>query len=381
MKGSQARARNFSPVTTVPPAGDYFEELRKSGKFHPRFCVWELTLACNMRCIHCGSYAGKTRSDELTLEEALRVADDLARLGNQRLTLSGGELLLRDDWHLIADRLIRRGVRVGIITNGFLLERHLDRIRKLRLEVIGISIDGGRQTHDEIRRIPGSFDRVVSAFRDLKRMGFYTAAITSVCKMNLGELDEIHDILAPLGVRAWQIQTIFGGGRMREHRDLLPEPHDLSRIAAFIARKRRASSINVFPADCIGYYTPLEEQIRDQPWSGCYAGCLVVGIESNGNVKGCLSLAPELLENNPFVEGNVRRRSLADIWNDRDAFAYNRKFKTSLLRGFCRRCPHKKKCRGGCTAMAYYVTGSKYDNPYCIHRVEEENPGIMGAPQ
>lgn len=354
------------------PPESYFQELLASRQFAPRYCVWELTLACNMRCIHCGSAAGATRAEELTGDEALALADELATLGARRVTLSGGELLLRDDWHLIAERLIRRGVRVGIITNGFLIGRHIERIRELRrLEVIGISIDGTRETHDAIRGVPGSWDRVVEAFDELKRLGVYTAAITSVCKMNMGELDELHDTLVPLGVKAWQLQTIFGGGRMRAHREILPEPADITGIAAFIARKRRASPLNVFPADCIGYFTGLEPLIRETPWSGCYAGCLVVGIESNGNVKGCLSLAPEMAESNPFVEGNVRERSLTDIWRDPERFAYNRNFSVETLTGFCGSCEHRLLCRAGCTAMAYYVTGTTTENPFCMHRVEQ----------
>ncbi|MGA9657100.1 MAG: radical SAM protein, partial [Polyangia bacterium] len=57
----------------------------------PRACAWELTLGCNLRCRHCGSAAGPRRADELTLEECLRVADELGALGCQRATLTGGE--------------------------------------------------------------------------------------------------------------------------------------------------------------------------------------------------------------------------------------------------------------------------------------------------
>ena len=59
--------------------------------YAPRTCVWELTLACNMNCRHCGSRAGKARPDELTQPEALRLCQDLADLGVKRLTLGGGE--------------------------------------------------------------------------------------------------------------------------------------------------------------------------------------------------------------------------------------------------------------------------------------------------
>ena len=71
--------------------------------------------------------------------------------------------------------------------------------------------------------------------------------------------------------------------------------------------------------DTIGYYTACEPILRGamSVWTGCYAGVLTLGIESNGDVKGCSCLPQE------FVAGNVRQRSLADIWADESRFAYN----------------------------------------------------------
>ena len=74
-------------------------------QYFPKYAVWELTFACNMRCRHCGSGAGGVRNrrhGELSTERALELCDELAALGNERITLSGGELLLRRDWDQIA---------------------------------------------------------------------------------------------------------------------------------------------------------------------------------------------------------------------------------------------------------------------------------------
>ena len=75
------------------------------GEYDLRTCVWELTLACTYSCEHCGSRAGKARDGELSTEEALRVAADLAHLGCERVIMIGGEVFLRDDWDVIAHRL------------------------------------------------------------------------------------------------------------------------------------------------------------------------------------------------------------------------------------------------------------------------------------
>lgn len=45
----------------------------------PVHVVWEITLACNLKCLHCGSRAGLRRPDELTTAECLEVVDALAR--------------------------------------------------------------------------------------------------------------------------------------------------------------------------------------------------------------------------------------------------------------------------------------------------------------
>lgn len=168
-------------------------------------------------------------------------------------------------------------------------------------------------------------------------------------------------------VNAWQLQTLFGGGRMREFPELMPGPAGVETVARFVAQTRLDRyPIYVFTADCVGFFTELDPIIRETPWQGCQAGLRSIGIEANGNVKGCLSLCPELQENNPFVEGNLHDEKLIDIWNKPGAFAYTREFDASKAEGRCARCKHLEACRCGCSAQAYFSTGGNNSNPYCI---------------
>ncbi|HEC81188.1 MAG TPA: hypothetical protein ENI42_02010, partial [Thermoplasmatales archaeon] len=59
-------------------------------RFIPVSVVWETTLKCNMRCIHCGSSAGIKRRRELTTKEGLQLCKDLSRLGTRLISLMGG---------------------------------------------------------------------------------------------------------------------------------------------------------------------------------------------------------------------------------------------------------------------------------------------------
>ena len=136
-----------------------------------RSCVWEITLACCFSCRHCGSRAGKARENELSTAECLNVARQLAEMGCRRVSLIGGEVFMRPDWAEIAGALTSRGIRVCIITNGFVFsDRLLAAIKGINLESVAVSLDGDRETHDGIRQ-EGSFDRAVTAIEKLRSAG------------------------------------------------------------------------------------------------------------------------------------------------------------------------------------------------------------------
>ena len=77
-------------------------------RFPLRSCVWEITLACCFSCKYCGSSGGIRRENELTTEECLQVARQLADAGCRRVSLIGGEVFLRPDWAEIAAALTAR---------------------------------------------------------------------------------------------------------------------------------------------------------------------------------------------------------------------------------------------------------------------------------
>ena len=72
---------------------------------NPDITVWELTLECNLKCLHCGSSAGVKRADELTTKEALKLCHDLSDIGFKGIALMGGEVFLRKDWPIISKEI------------------------------------------------------------------------------------------------------------------------------------------------------------------------------------------------------------------------------------------------------------------------------------
>src|SRR3954454_18779439 len=87
-------------------------------KLVPVHVVWEITLACNLKCRHCGSRAGAPRPDELTTEEALDLFDRLAGLGTRGVSLIGGEAYLRKDWIELIRRCRSHDMRTAVQTGA-----------------------------------------------------------------------------------------------------------------------------------------------------------------------------------------------------------------------------------------------------------------------
>ncbi len=339
----------------------------------PQQCFWEITQACNLRCLHCEAESGRANEDELSTAEALEVAGNLRELGCETVHLTGGEPLLRPDWPLIARRLHELGLAVTVITNGVLVDAaNLLRLRQAGVSGLSISLDGEREVHDRLRvpaepSVGSRYDAAIRAIRLAVGSGIKTAVITQVHRQNLGALERMYAELARLGVAVWQVQVSMPLGRALRHaREYLLAPEQLPELDQILTRLVRDGRLRIAVGDNIGYYgrhePALRGAVRDTQsfWLGCQAGCRVLALGASGEVKGCPS-HPKALE-----AGNLRQRPLAEIWADAGRFAYNTAWDEDQLQGSCRTCPHRELCRAGCTSMAYAVTGSIYRNPYCV---------------
>ena len=334
--------------------------------YFPKVAGWELTLACNMNCIHCGSSAGKPRPDELSLEEGFDLIDQLVDMGLKVITLSGGEPLINPHLEQYARRLSKAGVDTYMISNGLLLAQNAKMLKDAGVRRIGISMDGMEKTHNFIRNHPNSFNIALDGIRAAQKEGLIPGAVTHISKANIDEMEDMYQLFRKISLDFWQIQITFNMGRMKEHSDFALDPQDLPRIERFIYEKQQAGGKpRVVPGDNMGYYGKLP--IREKSWKGCFAGRHLIGIDADGAVKGCLSLPRE------FVEGNIREEPLIRIWEDVNRFKYNRYFKPEDLCGHCAGCPKGDPCRAGCVVTAYSATGNRFDNPYCLYRVENQN--------
>lgn len=338
-------------------------------KYQPFKVVWELTNACNARCIHCGSKSGKQRVNELTQEEALRVCDELKELGCQHVTLMGGEFFLSPHWEAVCERLIKHGIQIGPLTNGLLLNNeNIEKFKRLGMNALHVSIDGLGETHNTLRGVPNLFDRVIENIRLAREEGFLIGVNTAVSAVNLNELDQLYHFLADIGIWGWQVQIVENVGAAGENAQLHMSQAQMYELAKKIAVYRKHGRMKVYTSDNIGFYCYFDPLLRDRPFLGCAGGVRAMGIQADGEVRGCLSV----IGCEKAREGNVRERSLVEIWNDPNCFTIYRNRTKEQLTGFCAKCEYSQYCLGGCSALAWSLTGDFTENPFCLHKYEIE---------
>jgi len=241
--------------------------------FQPQFVNIELTLGCNLRCLHCGSTAGKPRNDELERQEWISLVKELTELGCREICILGGEPFLAKDWLYIAQSVCDSGMDLVIITNGWCMDQPL--VRKLktlsRLDRIGVSLDAASpRVHDYIRGRGDSFRRAHNALWMLRDAGFEVGAITSVSKLNLSELPGLRDLLLEQDI-TWQIQSVVAHGkRWSDQWNLTPEQH--YQVAEFISKSRKTSGVDNLPvagSHCFGYFSERLTGYTEVPvWPG-----------------------------------------------------------------------------------------------------------------
>ena len=372
----QARPRRDLPIVAqgakkrLPLLGAREED----AVYRPVYAVWEITLACDLSCRHCGSRAGRARPDELTTEECFDLVDQLAELGCKEVILIGGEAYLRDDCWDVVRHIRARGMQPLITTGGRSLGPERARAAKdAGIASVSVSIDGLEATHDRLRAVAGSHRAALEALRHLRDAGVRVSANTQINRLSAPELPEILETLIAHGIHSWQIQITVPMGRAADEPDVLLQPYDLLELFPTLGRLQdrcREARVMLWPGNNIGYFGPFETKLRGTMPRGhmasCGAGRSGLGIESDGTIKGCPSLSTE-----SWAGGNVREHRLKDIWERAAPLRYTRDRTVDDLWGYCRTCYYAEECRGGCTWTAETLFGKPGNNPLCHHRALE----------
>jgi radical SAM protein with 4Fe4S-binding SPASM domain len=215
----------------------------------------------------------------------------------------------------------------------------------------------------------------MAAIAACREAGLFPSANTNFNRVNQAELEQLYELLRERGVKSWQVQLTAPLGRAADRPEMILQPFDLVELVPRIAQLKERGhreGLLIMPGNNLGYFGPEEALLRSSDprgkdhFQGCQAGRFLMGIESQGDVKGCPSL-----QSAHYVGGNLRERPLNDIWDHSQQLAFRRHTADIELWGFCASCPFSRTCRGGCTFTAHSLLGRPGNNPLCHFRARD----------
>ena len=288
----------------------------------PLFLAWQLTNRCTARCIACCEESGPDRAwrDELDRNEALDLARSIVEAGIPYVAFGGGEPLgVPHSWELL-DVLAAGGVALKIETDGSRIDdAAADRLARLGVQCIQVSVDGASAaTHERVR--PGSsFEAATSAIRRLVARGLLPQLVFVPTRWNLPEMAATYDLAVDLGCSAFVTGPLMRIGRAAADWESIACREDEWRAAVaalheHASRRGAVTPLSIYPWDILAE--------MDKRLVSPQAMLLVV---PNGKVK--------LLNALPFAPADLRRDTLEEAWQ-----AYQSAWRSPRVREFIGHC-------------------------------------------
>ncbi|MBI1850089.1 MAG: radical SAM protein [Planctomycetes bacterium] len=286
----------------------------------PLKVVWEVLYPCNAKCQTCSRWEAPYDPRALSTEEGKVLIRQIAEIGAPTLSFTGGEPMLRPDLFELMTEAKRRGLTTTINTNGLLIdERRAKEMVATGVDGIYMSLDGADPaTNDAMRGIPGYHAKVIRAIRNLKaaRRGRKPRIYLNctISRKNLSEVVGIAEIAEREGIDGFTVQPAmrFPGVRYDVDSDMNLSAADAPALRETLERLRRDHRRLVpLNRDYLGGVATYAESPNSLYALPCVAGYSFLQINPFGDVFPCPVEFASM--------GNVREKSLAEIWRSRQA--------------------------------------------------------------
>jgi 12,18-didecarboxysiroheme deacetylase len=347
--------------------------------------IWNITEKCNLNCQHCYAATAVSSEPELTFAEGKKLIDDLSEFGCPVILFSGGEPLLRPDLTELVDYAVSKGIRAVISTNGTLIEQNAaEKLKKIGLSYVGISLDGLREMHDRFRASPGAFDEAMNGIRTCMNAGLKVGLRFTVCRENAGEIPAIFKLIRDEGIPRICIYHLVYTGRgakfadedldHKQNRALLDTIIDETQKLYLSGLKTEVLTVD---NHCDGPYLYLKMLREGNSRASQVLDLLRMnGGNSSGLGVACVSwdgkVHPDQFWRNKVL-GNVREKSFGEIWTDKEnSFLMQLKEKKKYVTGRCSNCRFLDICGGNFRARAEAATGDVWASDPACYLSEEE---------
>ncbi|MDO9424540.1 MAG: heme d1 biosynthesis radical SAM protein NirJ [Methylobacter sp.] len=342
--------------------------------------IWNLIRRCNLTCKHCYTTSTDINfPNELSTPEIYTVMDDLKTFKVPVLILSGGEPLLHPDIFAISRRAKDMGFYVALSTNGTKISAaNIDEIAAINYQYIGVSLDGIKDTHDQFRRVKGSFDQALHGIHRCLEKGIKVGLRFTLTQDNAHDFPALLQLMDDHDIDKFYLSHLNYGGRGNKNRkddahfsmtrdamDLLFETSydwlKAGKDREFVTGNNDADAV-YFLHWVTKHFPDKAEHIKAklEQWGGNASGVNVANIDNLGNVH------PDTFWWH-YELGNVKERPFSEIWQDTtDPLMAGLKQHPRPLEGRCASCHYQEICNGNTRVRAAQTTGNFWaEDPGC----------------
>ena len=312
--------------------------------------TFELTYACNERCIHC--YANyptdSNKKQPLTIEQVKKVISDLYQMKCMHITFTGGDPFMFKEFTDLFVYTRNMGFSCDIFTNAVYLSEHPEELSNIlahKPQAFFISLYGAdAETHEGITTIPGSFNKTVSTIKKIKQAGISVVLNVMLLKNNVDKIESIVSFIKELDVEyRIGISLIYKNDGSDSPMQHFVEDKNAIKKALSIEKERFYSIDQHIGAE------------KENDVFFCGAGRTSLDVSPDGTVFPCVSLK--------YPMGNIFDEAISNIWNSE-----KRRKLISLLSWEnatkCRECKYVDKCPH-CIGISQLETGDMFSCNTC----------------
>ena len=356
---------------------------------NPFIVIWELTRACELKCLHCRAEAQFRRDPrELSFEQGKALIDDIKTMGNAMLVFTGGDPLMRPDVFDIAKYAIDKGVRVSMTPSATpnVTKEAMQTAKDIGLSRWAFSLDGPTaEIHDHFRGTSGSFDLTMNAINYLNELEMPLQINTVVSNYNLDALDEMAALVKELNCVLWSVFFLVPTGRGQTKDMISPAEHE--KVFRWLYKLSKEVDFDIKTTAAQHYRrVVIQSKQREHKKEGYgevpiqYQQALMNG--TTGTIDG-LGRAPKgVNDGNGFIfvshtgdvypsgllpvkVGSVKEEKLSEIYRNSPILKDLRN--PDKYKGKCGVCEFRNVC-GGSRSRAYAMTGDYMESePYCVY--------------
>lgn len=332
------------------------------------YLQWDSTNDCNLGCLHCYHKTHIQDESLMTLEDTKKMLDDLSSTAKRwsmvpRISISGGEPLMREDLLEILHYAKEEGVIAALLTNGTLLTSEKAKaIYDAGVRRLQISLDGKRETHNSIRNKPFAYDKALEGIVNASKAGIDVTVSMTLMQTNQLDFEDVVQTAIKTGAKKVGFKTYVPNKKLG-----VKDPEYMAAADALPVFRRTGelmeqygNKIIILNSDVLWQIIkPTTSKIEDAEkqnkyLTGCSAGYMALSVLSDGTVYPCRRL--------PISIGNIKE-GISNLIIDSAVMQELRnldKMKTNTL------CDKVTHCRG-CRAVAYAVTGDYMEkDPMCF---------------